>query len=78
MQEFIFNPYDPEKRMNWNLHSPDRPIPDLKEKTKVKFLMLDRKTGRVYMKESVTIQEVAQMCGHDALMAYAFEEECFS
>lgn len=77
MIDFTFNPFGSTK-LNWNLYVPGRIMRPMKSDN-VHCLMLDRKSGRMYMKsmKDVTHCEFAQVAGHDAVVAYASEDECF-
>lgn len=76
-----FNPFDGNRRMNWNLWLGGRQESDFNHMPKEGriCLMLDRKTGNMYMKkaESVEIMEWVQGAGFDAVVAVAHEKECF-
>lgn len=76
-----FNPFDPNKRMNWNLWYPTRPEQDfthLPETGRI-CLLLDAKNGNVYMKKSedCEVLEWLHGSGYDAVIAVAHEKECF-
>ena len=77
MKDIIFNPFGSSK-LHWNLYVPGRFIGDINIQESY-CLMLDKKTGRVYMKcmRDVTHCEFAQVSGHDAVVAYASEKDCF-
>lgn len=77
--EFIFNPFDLSKRMNWNLWVPSQTNLSHLNMEEAMCLMLDRKTGKVYVKEAnkVTLMEWNQFAGHEAVVAVATKSECF-
>lgn len=78
MTEHVFNPFDPSLKMCWNLWWPgETNVHHLKMEDCV-CLMLDRSTGRMYMKNAiaVTVEEWNQMAGGDVVVAVASEKEC--
>lgn len=75
--DYIFNPFD-SPRLNWNLYVPGRIMNPMKSDN-CYCLLLDRKSGRVYIKpmKDVNHFEFVQLAGHDAVIAYTSEDECF-
>ena len=76
-----FNPFDLDKRMNWNIWYPNRPEMDfshIPESGRI-CLMLDRKRGNIYMKkaEECELLEWLHGAGYHAVIAVAHENECF-
>lgn len=80
-EKHILNPFTGYDKMNWNIWHPNINRMNYKHlpKNGSFCLMLNRKTGMVYMKEaeSVTVVEWCQGAGHDAVIAIAHEKECF-
>jgi len=73
----IFNPFN-APRQDWRAWHPDS-----KDKCEIRegdmCLMLNRKTGYVYIKpvEKVIAAEMAHFAGHDMMIAYCLKKECF-
>ena len=77
MQGVIFNPFN-APRQDWRPYHPDsKDRLDIREGDMC--MMLNRKTGFVYLKpfEKVIVAEMCLSAGHDMMIAYLKRSECF-